>query len=177
MADTQEKPLVNRVAQSSLVTLQLEHYYPAEEIVPFDFHEYLFRGMILREKDFREAHKDYDWSSLQGKILAVHCSSDAVIPMWAYMLVGSAAAPYASSVLYGTTQEVSHRLLLTNLESIDSAKFEGQRVVVKGCSDVEVHAEAYLKIAQLLQPFVQSLMFGEPCSTVPVFKRPRQLVK
>ncbi|MBX2814974.1 MAG: DUF2480 family protein [Saprospiraceae bacterium] len=175
MQKTEEKELVNRVAQSGLITIQLEDYFPEEEIVSFDFADYLFRGLILREKDFRDAHKAYDWASLEGKYLAVHCSTDAIIPMWAHMLVSASAAPFCIDIVFDTPAEAAEKILLDNLSSLHAEDFSERRVILKGCSDRTVSPSAYIEATKILQPVVQSLMFGEPCSTVPVFKRPRKV--
>lgn len=165
--------LVNRVAESDLQTIALDDLIGNVPIQSFDLKDYLFKGLILKEKDFREALKGIVWSELQGKILAVHCSTDAIIPMWAYMLVSSYATPYATAIYYGSLKEVEEMLLLETINAYDWSYLNGKRVVIKGCSDKELPASAYLTIAYKLQPFVQSMMYGEPCSTVPIFKRAR----
>lgn len=166
-----DTPLVNRVANSSLVTIDLEDFYPNGEVVSFDLKDYLFMGLILKEKDFREALAAHDWVQYTGKNLAVHCSADAIIPMWAYMLVATYAAPHARDIAQTTPElypEISFQKQLTML---DLAPYEGKRLVVKGCSDKPVPPSAYLEVARRLQPIAQSIMFGEPCSTVPVYKK------
>lgn len=163
--------LVNRVAQSGLITLDLENFYPTNEIVSFDLKDHLFMGMILKEKDFREAIKQHNWPQYNGKILAVYCSADAIIPMWAYMLVASAAAPFAADVFHAEPNKVPELFFLKKLAAMDVAVYRDKKMVIKGCSDKPVPPSAYLEITRLLQPLAQSIMFGEPCSTVPVFKR------
>ena len=175
--DVENEPLVNRVAQSSLITLNLEAYLPKEDIVSFDLKNYLFRELLLREKDFREALKEHDWTQYAEKGLAVHCSSEAIIPQWAYMLVSAYATPHAKLVYLGSPAALMSHILLRNIDEIDGRDFEGKRVVVKGCSDKEVPTSAYLAITNMLQPHAQSIMYGEPCSTVPIFKRPRKPAK
>jgi hypothetical protein len=165
--------LVNRVAQSGLITIDLATYWPTEEIVDFDLKPYLFRELILREKDFRVALDAYDWSRLQGKILAVHCTADVIIPRWAYMLIAAKATPYAQHIVQGDAVTVREKLLLQAIAQIDPIAYEGKRIVIKGCGDESLPVSAYLAITKVLQPTVQNLMYGEPCSTVPVFKRPR----
>jgi hypothetical protein len=162
--------LVNRVAQSGLVTLDLETFYPNEPIVPFDLKQYLFMEMILKEKDFREALDAHDWTQYTGQILAVYCSADAIIPMWAYMLVATHAAPYAADIVQATPEQVPEVIFGKKLAALDIEQYEGKRMVIKGCSDKPVPPSAYLDITKRLRPIVKSIMFGEPCSTVPVFK-------
>lgn len=166
--------IVNRVANSGLITLNLEDYLPREEVAVFDLKDYLFMGLILKEKDFREALKSLDWSVYQAKNVAITCSADAVIPMWAYMLVTSYLQPIAASVYVGTADELHKHLFLQNIQGINAADFDGQRIVVKGCGDVPVGAFAYAEITRQLLPHVKSIMYGEPCSTVPVYKQPSQ---
>ncbi len=170
-----EQPaLVNRVAQSGLITLDLETFYPEGEIVAFDLKDYLFMGLILKEKDFREALKAHDWTQYAGKNVAVFCSADAIIPMWAYMLVTAYAAPYARDIFQGQPEQFVEAAFLKKIATLDLAPYEGKRLVVKGCSDRPVPPSAYVEITRRLQPIALSIMFGEPCSTVPVYKRPIQ---
>ncbi len=166
-----EEVLVNRVANSGLVTINLEAFYPAGEVLAFDLKDHLFMGLILKEKEFREALKAHDWAQYAGKNLAVFCSEDAIIPMWAYMLVASYAAPYASDVFLGKPEQFAELAFLKKLAALDLDEFAGKRLIIKGCSDKPVPASAYLEITRRLQPVARSIMFGEPCSTVPVYKK------
>lgn len=163
--------LFNKVAESSLVTLNLEDYFPRQEVVVFDLKEYLFMGLILKEKDFREALKNLDTSVYAGKIVAVSCSADAIIPMWANMLVAALLTPVAADVRYGTEEAVKQELLLEAIHRINPADYTDQRIVLKGCGELPVKEAAYLACTRLLQPVARSIMYGEPCSTVPIYKR------
>lgn len=171
MESVADKPLVNRVAASSLITIDLEAYYPTGEVVSFDLKDYLFMGLILKEKDFREALKAHDWTQYAGKNLAVHCSADAIIPMWAYMLVATYAAAHARDVVQAQPGQYVELAYLKTLAALDLAPYEGKRLVIKGCSDKPVPPSAYLEITRRLQPVALSILFGEPCSTVPVYKK------
>lgn len=163
---------VNKVAESGIVTLDLTQYLPDENtLMGFDLKSFLFREMILREKDFREALKVHDWQAYQAKHVYIYCSVDAIIPMWAHMLIAVYVQPVAASVFYGTQDEVQRHLLLQSIASLDLSEYTDKRVVIKGCADVHVPAEAYVAITAALLPKVKSLMYGEPCSTVPVFKK------
>lgn len=167
--------LVNRVASSSLVTFNLELYYPKNEIIEFDLKDYLWKEFILKEKDFRVALKEIDWSQYNDKILLVYCSNDAIIPVWAFMLVSSMAVPHAFAV-YGANREEFLKIHYRNIiSSLDVSEYEGKRLVVKGCSDKPVPASAYLDIQNKLTGVAQSVMYGEPCSTVPIYKQPRKI--
>ena len=170
---SQDKPLVNRVAQSGIITLNLEDYYPSEEIIAFDLKNYLFRALILKEKDFREALKNIDWNTYQGKHLAVFCSTDAIIPIWAYQLVAIHATPFAASIFQGTTDEFLRHYYYTTLANFDATAYQDKRIVIKGCSNKPVPAAAYMELASRLRPVARSIMYGEPCSTVPLYKAPR----
>jgi hypothetical protein len=163
--------MVNKVAESGIITLDLEKYYPTAEIKVFDLKDYLFMGLILKEKDFREALKNQDWQPFEGRVVTVTCTADAIIPVWAYMLVSAYLQPIAAEVLFGTQEAATQQLLLRNISAIDAAAFDGQRVVVKGCGEKPIGEAAYLQITNLLRPMAKSIMYGEPCSTVPVFKR------
>lgn len=162
---------VNRVASSGLVTIDLEELYPTGSVVSFDLKDYLFMGLILKEKDFREALKTHDWPQYAGQNLAVFCSADAIIPMWAYMLVATYAAPFAADVAQTTPERFVETAFLKKIAALDLSAYAGKRLVVKGCSDKPVPPAAYLEITRRLQPVALSILFGEPCSTVPVYKQ------
>jgi hypothetical protein len=172
-----EQPLVNRVAESGLITLNLEDFFPKEEVVVFDIKDYLFMGLILKEKDFRDACKAHDWSQYSGKNLLIDCTADAIIPMWAYMLVTVSAAPFAKNIFQGDVDSFYKSFYFNQLSNFKAEEFEGKRIVIKGCSDKPVPAEAYVALTHKLQPYAQSIMYGEPCSTVPIFKKPRVIEK
>ncbi|MEO6719941.1 MAG: DUF2480 family protein [Ferruginibacter sp.] len=166
-----DETFVNKVTESSLITLNLEEYYPREEIKVFDMKDHLFMGLILKEKDFREALKNIDLSIYINKAVAVTCSADAVIPMWAYMLVASTLQPVAKEIIFGTEEELKKQLLLRNIAQLPMNDFIDKRVVIKGCGDLPVGEAAYLEATKILRPIAKSIMYGEPCSTVPIFKK------
>ncbi|RAI98670.1 uncharacterized protein DUF2480 [Chitinophaga skermanii] len=163
--------IVNKVAQSGLITIDLEKFYPAEEIVTFDLKGYLFMELILKEKDFRAALLTTDWEAYRGKNVAITCTADAIIPVWAYMLVVSYLEPVANYATYGDEAVLQHTLFLKNLATINPQDYIDARVVIKGCGDKNISASAYVEITRLLRPVVKSIMYGEPCSTVPVYKK------
>ena len=169
-----EETLINRVDNSGLITIDLEQYYPTLPLFSFDLKEYLFQGLILKEKDFREALKSHDWTQYSGGVVCVFCSTDAIIPVWAYMLVSAYASPIANEVFTGNVEEYTRYHYKNHITSFNGSAFADQRIVIKGCSDKAVPASAYADITSKLQPYAQSIMYGEPCSTVPVFKRPRR---
>jgi hypothetical protein len=175
--NTAEKPLVNKVAKSGLITLDLENFFPEEEIAEFDIKDYLFMELILKEKDFRAALKEHDWEQYQGKNLVVYCSTDAIVPVWACMLVTVYATPFANTIFQGTKEEFYKNAFQKALSELKDSDYEGKRVVIKGCSNKPVPPSAYVELTRKLQPYAQSIMYGEPCSTVPIFKRPRVLKK
>jgi len=163
--------IVNKVSESGLITLDLEQYYPREEVVLYDLKDYLFMGLILKEKDFREALKNLDWEVYKNKYVGVTCSADAIIPPWAYMLAATYLQPVAKDVIMGDEKEVHKTIFLKNIQGINANEFTGQRVVVKGCGDTPIGEFAYMEITKLLRPVVKTIMYGEPCSTVPIYKK------
>ena len=165
------EPFVNKVADSGLITLDLEKWYPREETAVFDIKDYLFMGMILKEKDFREALKAKDWTIYQDKNVALTCSVDAIIPVWAYMLVADNLQPFANEIVMGDEKELHKTIFLKNLSAIDVQEFDDKRVVIKGCGETPIADYVYMEITKLLRPVAKSIMYGEPCSTVPVFKK------
>jgi hypothetical protein len=169
----EDKEIVNRVAASALKTFDLELLYQPGERVWMDIRDRLYEGLILREKDFRLWLKDHDWSAYRDKFVAIGCSSDAIIPTWAFMLMGVALQPFARKVVYGTREEMESLLYREALEGVNWEEFRDAKVVVKGCSRVNVPIQAYVDAVSRLRPVAASIMFGEPCSTVPLFKRPR----
>lgn len=166
-----EGEIVNKVAQSAIQTLDLENYYPKEEIVLFDLKPYLFMELIIKEKEFRSAMQSVDWNKYQNKIVAVSCTADVIIPVWAYMLVTSYLQPVALDVIMGDEKTALRETLLKRIDAINLDAFTDQRVVVKGCGDLSIGEFAYLEITKRLRPVVKSIMYGEPCSTVPVYKK------
>ena len=171
MAET----FVNKVAESGIITIDLENYFPAEEIVLFDMKDYLFMGLILKEKDFRQALKELDTAVFSNKVVAITCSADAVIPMWAYMLVSGLLQPVAREIIFGNEETARKQRLLKNIGTINVNEYTDKRVVIKGCGEKPVPEEAYVEITKLLRPVAKSIMYGEPCSTVPVFKKEKVL--
>ena len=166
-----DEAIINKVSESSIITLNLEDYYPKEEIVVFDMKDHLFMGLILKEKDFRENLKNLDLANYTNKAVAVTCSADAVIPMWAYMLVASYLQPVANEVVFGTEEELKKQLLLKNIAQLDLTDLADKRIVIKGCGELPIGEAAYLAATKLLRPVAKSIMYGEPCSTVPIFKK------
>ena len=166
-----QENFVNKVAASGLVTLNLEEYYPAGERLVYDIKDNLFHGLMLREKDFREFIKTQDWSQYTGKNVAVICSADAIVPTWAYMLLANRMKPYVNEVVFGNLDVLEAVLFTKALSKIDINAFANERVVIKGCGDIAVPTAAYVELTNLLTPVVKSIMYGEPCSTVPVYKR------
>ena len=154
-----------------MVTIDLENYLPSGDFLIFDLKDYLFMGLILKEKDFRDALKKMDWSIYQNKYVAINCSTDAIIPAWAYMLVVTFLNGLAKDSYVGTSEAFQKHLFLKQIAAIDVNKFTDQRIVVKGCGDSNIESYAYAEITKLLLPVVKSIMYGEPCSTVPVYKK------
>ena len=166
-------PLVKRVAQSGIITINLELFFPEEKIISFDLKDYLFMEMILKEKDFRATLKNKDWAEYKDAIVLIHCSVNAIIPVWAYMLVASYAEPYAAEVYAGNAEAYLTHYYQNAIEGIDVETYRDKRIVIKGCSDKPVPVGAYQALTKKLKPHVLSLMYGEPCSTVPIYKRPK----
>ena len=164
--------IINKVAESGLITIDLEKYLPQkEEITVFELKDFLFMGMILKEKDFREALKQHDWEKYRNKNVAITCSADAIIPVWAYMLVTTYLQPVAKETMVGSEKEIHKAKFLKNLALINTSEFEGKRIVLKGCGETAIDDFAYAEATRILLPVAKSIMYGEPCSTVPVYKK------
>jgi hypothetical protein len=163
--------IINKVAESGLVTLDLASFYPKEETKIFDLKDYLFRGLIIREKEFREALKNTNWQQYEKANVAVMCTADAIIPVWAYMLAATYLQPVANKIILGDEKKLIELILLENISHINIEEFKNKRVVIKGCGDLPIPESIYLHITAVLLPHVKSIMYGEPCSTVPLFKK------
>lgn len=166
-----QETFVNKVAQSGLITLDPASFYPEGERVVYDIKDNLFMGLMLREKDFREFVKSHDWAQYAGKNVAVTCSADAIVPAWAYMLLANRLAPYAREVVFGNEEVLETVLFEKAMAKADFEQYRDQRIVLKGCGDIPVPVSAYVELTKRLTPVAKSLMFGEPCSTVPIYKR------
>lgn len=162
---------VNKVAESGLITIDLENYIPKGEMEIFDLKEYLFMEMILKEKEFRASLKETDWEKFRNKNVAIVCSADAIIPVWAYMLVVSYLQPVAKEIIMGDAEELEKKLFTQNIDAININEFADKRIVIKGCGEIPIADFAYMEITKRLLPVVKSIMYGEPCSTVPVYKK------
>lgn len=165
------EPFINKVAESGLITIDLENYYPKQQTAVFDLKDHLFMGMILKEKDYREALKNLDWSVYANKAVALTCSADAIIPVWAWMLAATYLQPVASEIVMGDEKELQKELYIRNIAAINKDEFADKRVVIKGCGEIPIPDYVYMEITRHLQPVVKSIMYGEPCSTVPVYKK------
>lgn len=165
--------IVNRVANSKLITFNLEDYYPEGERVLFDVKDWLLEGFVLRESEFREQAKNHDWSQYEGKFIALTCSSDAIIPAWAFMLLATYLQPYAKKVITGDLETLETVLYTEVISKMDVSNLRDKPVIVKGCAHKPVPKNAYLLLIEKLQPVVKSLMYGEACSSVPLYKKPK----
>ena len=163
--------IINRVANSKLVTLDLEDYYPEGDRLTLDIEKWLYQGMILKEKDFRHFVGSHDWQQYKGKYVAVMCSADAIVPSWAYLLISVSLSPYARKFVIGDLELLENMIFQDLIETIDINQFEGVPVIIKGCSDKPIPESAYALLTKRLLPKVSSLMFGEACSSVPLFKK------
>lgn len=168
-----DKTFINKISESELITLDLEEFYPQGETAVFDMKEHLFMGLILKEKEFREALKNLDPETYRDKNVALTCTADAIIPIWAYMLVVSLLEPYVRDIVFGDAPFLHKTLFLQNLSKINPEDYTDKRVVIKGCGELPVTETAYVAITKLLRPVAKSIMYGEPCSTVPIYKRPK----
>ncbi|MEO9806251.1 MAG: DUF2480 family protein [Reichenbachiella sp.] len=166
-----EEEIINRVAQSSLINFDLEQYYDQSERILVDIKDQLFNELVLKEKDFRLYVKTHDWKGYKDKNVAVYCSADAIVPTWAYMLLASALEPYAKNFVFGELSHLENHLFQKALSNIDLNDYKDQKVIIKGCGKFPVPEYAYVEITRLLNPVVSSLMYGEACSAVPIYKK------
>lgn len=166
--------IINKVSQSGLVTIDLEAFYPEGERVLFDIKDLLFQGLILREKDFREFIKNEDWNKYKDKYVALVCSADAIVPTWAYMLLATQLEPVAKKVVFGDLENLETILYSEILGQLNIDQYKDARIVIKGCGDLPVPKAAYVQITSMLRPVAKSIMYGEPCSTVPLYKKGKE---
>lgn len=169
----EENKIINKVASSGLITIDLEEFYPPGERVLLDIKEVLFQGLILREKDFREFVKNEDWSKYNDKYVAIYCSAEAIVPTWAFMLLAVQIEPFAKELVFGNLEMLETILYKEVLNKINVEEYKDTRVVIKGCGNLPVPKAAYVELTRLLRPVVKSIMYGEPCSTVPLYKKPK----
>lgn len=165
--------IVNRIANSGLINIDLEEYLEGVDFAAIDLADQLWKGLALKEKDFREWIGSNDWPAYQDQVVAIHCSADAIVPAWAFMLVSSSLSGIAKSTHLGDLKSIKENLVLQHIDALDISDFTDARVVVKGCGDEGFSPAVYMALTSKLQPVVKSLMYGEPCSTVPVYKRPK----
>lgn len=163
--------IINRVAQSKLITFNLEDYYPKGERMVLDIKDWLFEGFILKEKEFRGFAESHDWSQYEGAYVAMHCSTDAIVPGWAYLLLSIKLSVFAKKAIQGTLEDLETLLYQSVIENLNVSEFQDKSVIIKGCSKKPVPANAYLFIAEKLRPVAKSIMYGEACSSVPLYKR------
>lgn len=163
--------IINRVANSSLVTIDLEEYYVKGDRVVYDIKDNLFQGLILREKDFRDFVKQHDWTQYKDKLVAITCTADAIVPTWAYMLLATKIEPYAKKVVFGTLEQLEQALFQEAITKINTQEYTDAKIVIKGCGKLPVPTYAYVELTRLLRPVAASIMYGEPCSTVPIYKK------
>lgn len=163
--------IVNKVAESGIITIDLEEYITQNPIKIFDLKNHLFMELILKEKEFRAALIQINWEEYKNAYVGVTCTADAIIPLWAYMLVASYVQPYAAAIFMGNEEQVKEQILLHHINNLDISNFIDNRIVIKGCGDNPIPASAYLAITAKMRPIAKTIMYGEPCSTVPIYKQ------
>ena len=162
--------IVNKVAESALITIDLEELLPKEDVVLFDLKDFLFMGLIVKEKEFRESLINTDLEQYRNKTVLVVCSTEAIIPMWAFMLLAAQLQPVVKELFLGSVEEWKKLKLLEAIANIDISKYKDQRIVIKGCGNNPLPEAAYMEITKRLRPVAKSIFYGEPCSTVPLYK-------
>jgi hypothetical protein len=162
--------ITNKVANSGIVSIDLEEFYVTGERVFFDIKPYLFQELILKEKDFREFIKQHDWSLYKNKVVSLMCSADAIVPTWAYMLLTLSLEPHAKRIVFARPQQIEEILFAEEIAKIDEEKYKDARIVIKGCGEKQVPINAFVQLTNKLKPVAKSIMYGEPCSTVPLYK-------
>ena len=165
-----EKEIINKVAQSDLVTINLEDFYPKGERVLFDLKGWLFEELILKEKDFREQIKNHDWSQYKNKFVAITCTADAIIPTWAFMLVASNLSPFVQRIVFGDLTKLDEELFHEQIQKLNCENYRDEKIIIRGCSTIDVPVSAYVELTNRLRPVAKSIMYGDACSTVPLFK-------
>lgn len=168
-----EGEIINRVASSGLITFDLADHYVSGNRETIDVKDQLFQGLLLREKDFREYIKNEDWTKYQDKHVLITCSADAIVPVWAYMLLATRLEPFVRTLVFGNIHDLETEIFKKSLDKIDFQEFDGKKVVVKGCGDIDVPEATYVELTRRLRPYASKIMYGEPCSTVPLYKKPR----
>ncbi|PQV51718.1 uncharacterized protein DUF2480 [Jejuia pallidilutea] len=163
--------IINRVANSKLVTIDLEDYYPEGKRVLFDIKDWLFEGFVLREKDFRQQVADCNWSDYKNQYIALTCSTDAIIPGWAYMLLSINLEPYAKKIIIGDLEQLETSIYQDIINNLDVSGYQDKPIIVKGCANKPVPQNAYIMLSNKLKPFAKSIMYGEACSSVPLYKK------
>ena len=163
--------IVNKVAQSKLITFNLEDYYPKGDRMVLDIKDWLFEGFILKEKEFRAFVEEHDWSQYEGAYVAMHCSTDAIVPGWAYILLSVKLSGIAKKIIQGSLVDLETSIYQSIIEHLDISEYQDKLIIIKGCSKKPVPANAYLFLAERLKPVVRSIMYGEACSSVPLYKR------
>ncbi len=169
-----ESPLINRVANSPIITLDLAEHLPRVSYATFDIKDYLWQGMILKEKDFRVAMKEGDWSGYTDKVVLVICSVDAIIPQWAYALISTTLSSVAHDIFVGSQQEYIKASYLTAINNLDVSAYADRPMILKGCGDTTIPPEAFSRMAMKLKDVAKSVMYGEACSAVPIHKKPKK---
>jgi hypothetical protein len=165
-----EELIENKVDKSGLITISLDEFYVEGQRILIDIKDLLYEGLILREKDIREFIKNENWENYQDKFVAITCSADAIIPMWAYMLIAAALTPFAKKIVFGDLKNLEAQLFIEQIEKLNVEKYKNERVIIKGCGKIPTPEAAFVAITTKLQPHVKSLMYGEACSTVPIYK-------
>ena len=173
--ENRENEIINRVAQSGLITIDLEDFYVEGDRLLLDIAPVLYMGMVLREKEFRLWIKEHEWEQYKDKLVAVICSEDAIVPTWAYMLIATKLQPQANFFVFGSLRELEDVLYQKALAVINPENYKDTKLVIKGCSNKPVPVSAYVELTRLLTPFAASIMYGEPCSTVPIYKRSKKM--
>jgi len=166
-----QEEIINRVANSKLITFNLEDYYPKGNRVSFDISNWLLEGIVLKEQDFRNHVKNHDWSQYKDSYVALHCITDAVVPGWAYILISVSLAPYCKKAIVGTLEDLETILFSEIIQNIDLENLKDKPVIIKGCAHKPIPPSAYVLLAQKLQPIAKSILYGEACSSVPLYKR------
>jgi len=162
--------VINRVANSSLKTIDLEDFYPSEKRTVIDIKPWLFNEFILKEKDFRNSLKNHNWAQYKNQYIALTCSTNAIIPSWAYMLIATYLTPFAKKTIVGNLQELENAIFQDILNNFDYKAYQNLPVIIKGCANKPIPETAYIQLIKNLQPIAKSIMFGEACSSVPLFK-------